>query len=120
MPERNRRSVPEWAKKERAGDLAWITENLNVFWPAAHQGYTNLGRGALVIDTTTQPAEEAGHPFGYFPQKAIEQQGDEDTRQLVSEYDPAGEFVTVLLKTHDRVSSYRVRVIPREPGMRRL
>jgi hypothetical protein len=57
-----------------------------------------------------------GHPFGYFPQEVIEQQGgDEDTQRLVREYDPSAEFVTTVLKPQDRISSYRLGVIPREP-----
>jgi hypothetical protein len=65
-------------------------------------------------DTTIQPEEGGGHPFGYFPQDAIEQQGDEDAIRLVREYDPSSEFVTTLLKHQDRVSSYRLRAIPKE------
>jgi hypothetical protein len=108
-------SVPEWAERERTGDLAWIMENVGVFWPAARQAYAELGRGALVVDTTSQPVEGGGHPFGYFPQDVIEQQGDEDTQRLVREYDPPTEFVSVLLKSEDRVSTYRLRVIGAEP-----
>ena len=107
-------STPEWAEQERAGDLAWLRENLDVFWPAAQQGYETLGRGAIVVDTTSRPTGEA-HPFGYFPQEVVEEQGDEDTQRLVRDYDPPTEFVSVLLKTQDRVSSYRLRVIDAEP-----
>jgi hypothetical protein len=107
-------SLPEWAEQERTGDLAWIEENMHVFWPAARQGYETLGRGAIVVDTTSRPTGE-GHPFGYFPREVVEQQGDEDTQRLVREYDPPTEFVSVLLKTQDRVSSYRLRVIDAEP-----
>jgi hypothetical protein len=69
----------------------------------------------LVVDTTTQPLEGDRHPFGYFPQKMFEQDREQDTRRLVREYDPPTEFVTVLLKTRDRISSYRLRVIDSEP-----
>ena len=117
MTEREHQRIPEWATKERAGDLAWITENVDIFWPAAQLGFEAVGRGALVVDTTTRPVEGGGHPFGYFPQQAIEAEGDQDTRRLVREYQPPAEFVTVLLKSRDRVSSYRLRVTdlgPRE------
>jgi hypothetical protein len=110
MPDAERKSFPEWAEKERAGDLAWIGENMHVFWPAAQQGYELHGRGAVVVDTTSRPTGE-GNPFVYFPQKTIEQTGDEDTQRMVREYDPSGEFVAVLLKTQDRVSSYRLKAI---------
>ena len=43
----------------------------------------------------------------------VEQTADEDAQRMVREYDPAGEFVAVLLKTHDRVSAYRLQVIGR-------
>ena len=115
MPERNHPPTPEWARRKRASDLAWITENLAVFWPAARQAYVELGRGALVVDTTSQPVEGGGHPFAYFPQDIIEEQGDEDTRRLVREYDPPTEFIGMLLKSEDRVSSYRLRVVDAEP-----
>lgn len=109
--ERRRKRLPEWAERERAGDLEWIGENLHVFWPVAQQAYEELGRGAIVVDITSRPTGE-GHPFGYFPQEAIEEQGDEDAIRMVVEYDPTWEMVTVLLKTEDRVSTYRVGVLP--------
>ena len=52
-----------------------------------------------------------GHPFGYLDQAAIDQNGDEDTRRLVREYDPSWEFVTSLFKSLERVSSYRIGVL---------
>ena len=110
MTERERGRFPAWAERERTGDLAWIKENLHVFWPVAQQGYEEHGRGAIVVDTTSRPAGE-GHPFGYLPQVVVEQQGDEDAQRMVREYDPTWEMVTVLLKTHDRTSTYRIGVI---------
>jgi hypothetical protein len=115
MPEREHAPIPEWARRERASDLAWIMENVHVLWPAAQQGFAEWGRGALLIDTTSQPVEGGGHPFGYFPQDVIEEQGDEDAQRLVREYDPPTEFVSVLLKPEDRVSSYRLSIIDAEP-----
>ena len=117
MPESEARGFPAWAERERAGDLAWIRENLFLFWPVAQQGYADLGRGAILVDITLRPTR-AGHPFTYVPQAIVEQHADEDSRRLVRDYDPPGEFVASLLKTHNRVSSYRVRVIPKEPRRR--
>lgn len=105
-----RRRHPEWARRERAGDLAWIQGNLHVFWPAAQDGYEQAGRGAIVVDTTTQPEEETGHPFGYLPQQMLEQYEGEDILRMIVEYDPPWEFVTVLIKTEERTSTYRVGV----------
>jgi hypothetical protein len=110
MSERERGRFRAWAERERTGDLAWIKENLYVFWPVAQQGYEQHGRGAIVVDTTSRPTGE-GHPFGYLPQAMVEQQGDEDTQRMVREYDPAWEMVTVLLKIHERSSTYRLGVV---------
>jgi hypothetical protein len=113
MPPRKEREFPEWAEQERTGDLEWIGENLHVLWPAAQLGYEAVGRGAVVVDTTIRPTGE-GHPFGYFDQQALEQGADMDTQRLVREYDPSWEMVTSLLKTEQRVSSYRVGVLSAE------
>ena len=39
-----------------------------------------------------------GYPFGYFFQDQIEEPGDEGTNCMVTGYEPAQEFVVVLLK----------------------
>ena len=98
--------------------MSWLRENLHVFWPLAQVGYETVGRGAIVVDTTELVAHAGGmgHPMGYLDQETIAHQGDEDTQRMVGEYDPAGEFVSVLLKPQDRQSSYRVRVVPGEVG----
>lgn len=107
------RDIPDWAEKDRERDLAWIGENVHIFWPAAQLGYESVGRGAIVVDTTTRPTGE-GHPFGYLDQEAIEQGGDEDTQYLVRAYEPREEFITTLLKPQERMSSYRLKVLARE------
>jgi hypothetical protein len=124
MPERHRRGdplrhIPEWAKKERASDMAWIQENLHVFVPAAQQGFADAGRGALVIDTTTLVRHEKGmsHPFVYLPEKAIEEQETFfDALRMVRAYDPSWEIVSVLLKPQNRVSTYQIGVPSLKPG----
>jgi len=40
------------ADRERIGDLAWISKNFHIFMPAALVAYAELGRGALVVDTS--------------------------------------------------------------------
>jgi len=110
MPDPERKHFPFWAERERAADLAWIAENMHVFWPAAQSAYNEMGRGAIVVDTTVRPTGQ-GHPFGYFPQEMVEQTDDEDVQRMVREYDPAQEIVVVLLKSQDRVSTYRVRLL---------
>jgi hypothetical protein len=104
-----RRAVPQWAERERAEDLAWIGENLEIFWQAAQQGYAAHGRGAIGVDTTAQPTG-AGHPFGYLTQAQIVHYGGRDEMRMVATYNPAREVVIVLLKPQGRVSSYRVGI----------
>ena len=104
-----RRDIPDWARQERAEDLSWIQENLDVFDFAARLAYQGSGRGAIVVDTTIEPIPGVGHPFGYFSQEQIDEYDDEDTTRMVGEYDPEQEFVLVLLKEEGRTSTYRVR-----------
>ena len=101
--------IPNWARRERESDLGWVRENLHVFWPAATVAFKDIGRGAIVVDTTWQPAPGLGNPFGYLSQEQIEEYDDEDTKRLVREYNPKKEFVVMLLKPDDRSSTYRVR-----------
>lgn len=103
------KGMPEWARQEREDDLAWIRENLDVFDFAAKLAYEGSGRGAIVVDTTSQPMPGGGHPFGYFSQEQIEEYDDEDTKRMVGDYDPQQEFVLVLFKEEGRTSTYRVR-----------
>jgi len=110
-----KRRPPGWARRERQRDLEWIGENFHVFWPAATAAYVKQGRGAIVVDTTSRPTGE-GNPFGYFAQAMLERRKDEDVKRMVREYDPDWEFVVVLLKPKDRVSSYRVQIKPRQPS----
>ena len=115
MPERDRPQIPEWAQKERASDLAWIGENLHVFWPAAQQGYQEQGRGAIVVDATSRPTG-GGHPFAYLPEAGVEKLNEQDAVRMVKAYDPTWEFVTMLFKRQDRLSTYRVGIPSQNPA----
>jgi len=42
MAKQPERHSPAWAEQERAGDLAWIRENLHIFWPSAQLGYETM------------------------------------------------------------------------------
>lgn len=106
--EHDQRRIPEWARRERAGDQAWIAENLYIFEPAARTAFGEQGRGAFLVDTTVCPIGQ-GHPFAYAPQTYIDEHGDEDVQRMVREYDPEREFVLVMLKPEERVSTYRVQ-----------
>jgi hypothetical protein len=67
--------IPDWARQERDSDLTWIAENLDVFQIAATLAFEEVGRGAIVVDTTIQPSPDAGHPFGYFSQEQVDEMG---------------------------------------------
>jgi hypothetical protein len=104
--------IPDWALQERQYDMEWIKENLYIFWPVATEAYVGLGRGAIIVDTTSRPTGE-GHPFGYFPQSFIEQYEYDDIKRMVRDYDPDNELVVVVLKPEDHISTYRVQPYPR-------
>lgn len=115
MPERDHRSsLPEWAARERFSDMAWIAENLHLFWPAAQAAYAELGRGAITVDTTDTSSGD-GHPFWYLTQEQIAALSDADSLRMVAAYDPTWELITTLLKSEERVSTYRIGV----PGAQR-
>jgi hypothetical protein len=80
----------------------------------ASAAFEEEGRGAIVVETTLEPIPGAGNPFAYFPQQQIEEQDDEEITRMVAEYDPTQEFVVVLLKRDDHVSTYRVGIVPPE------
>jgi hypothetical protein len=113
MPKR-KEDLPDWAAKERAGDMAWLAENLHVLWPAAQTAYEQMGRGAVTIDTTWHP-EGMGNPMWYLPQEQLAPLNDPDVLRMVAEYDPRWEFVASLLKQLDRTSTYRVGVPGAKP-----
>ncbi len=118
MPEREARRIPDWAQKERAGDLAWIQENLHIFLPAARQAFQEVGRGAIVTDTTVSPVEHErgkGQPFAYLPLSVIEEHPWKDVIRMVRAYEPEWEFVCVLLK-QERESAYRIGVPSQRPA----
>ena len=85
MRERDKGRFPAWAERQRLDDLAWIGENFSLFWPAAQLGYEGLGRGAIVVDTTSRPTGE-GNPFLYLSQATAETTGDPDLQRMVGEY----------------------------------
>lgn len=109
MPRNEQQPVPEWARRERAGDLRWVQENMHVLWPAAERSYIKEGRGAVVVDTTSRPTG-AGNPIFYMPEAGVEKLHDADALRMVKAYDPDWEMIAVLLKAEKRVSTYRIGV----------
>ena len=110
--ERDNKKIPEWAETERLEDQKWIAENLHIFQHTAQTAFESQGRGVIVVDATTQILGE-GNPFGYISQEAVEQTEDADVQRMTKEYDPAKEFVIVIIKPEDRLSTYRVQPTPR-------
>ena len=104
---RPRKPIPDWAQRERTSDLAWINENLHIFWPAAQDQYKEVGRGAIVVNTLSRPLG-TGNPFTYLSQEAVEATCDSDVQGMVREYNPAMELVVVLLKKNNKESAYRL------------
>lgn len=102
-------NLPDWAERERIGDMSWIAENLHVFWPAAQRCYAAEGRGAIVVDATAR-STGGGNPFLYVAEAGIEQMGDPDALRMVRAYDARWELVTMLIKRERRVSIYRVGI----------
>lgn len=111
-----RHDTPEWARRERTGDLAWVQENAEIIQLVAQISYGTTGRGAIVVDTTFNPPPEQGLTFAYFSQEQVDELYDEDTKRMVKAYDPEHEFVLVLLKPEDRTSTYRIRPHWSQPG----
>ncbi len=112
-PENKSGGTPEWARRQRQRDLEWIGGNFHIFWPVAIAAFEDQGRGAIVVDTTSRPTGD-GNPLAYVPKAAVDAKDDEDIKRMVREYDPATEFVVVLLKSAGRTSTYRVQVQPRQ------
>jgi hypothetical protein len=112
-----RRNIPEWARRERLADLVWIAENLSEFWVAAQRGFAEFGRGALAVDTTSQPEPGRDNPMYYVSQEqlpSLDFAGKDEIR-MVAAYDPSSEFVAMLVKRQGRLSSYRVGVPEQRP-----
>ena len=43
--------IPDWARQERVADLAWIAENLDVFWTTATAAFEDVGLETIIIGT---------------------------------------------------------------------
>jgi len=91
------------SEAEKTRELAWLREHLAAFWVTAYEGHREQGRGAVVIDTTTEPLGE-DTPFYYVPQARFEAQEDEVSlglAKLISEYGPENQFAAVFIRPRD-------------------
>jgi hypothetical protein len=84
--------VITWALRERQFDMEWINENLFIFWPVATEAYVGLGRRAIIVDTTSCQLSTRRSVL----------------RQKVAR-DSDREFVIVLIKLSDHISTYQVQ-----------
>jgi hypothetical protein len=105
--------IPDWATREREQDRAWIRENISLFWETAVQGARLVGRGAIVADVAARPMGE-GSLFSYFDQAEMVRFENEQIDQFVQDYAPDEEFIIVLLKRENKMSSYRIRPLLRD------
>jgi hypothetical protein len=95
-------------------DRYWIAENLHWFAPLAREGFAMSGRGAILVNLAElilRRNYEEGHPFNYHPtvERWLETDDFEDgtveaftrqkIRQGLEEYDPAQEFLLVLVRS---------------------
>ena len=95
---------PEHENGERQRELAWLEENRPFFYAASAVAAEQIGRGALIIDTTIQ-MPHGGHPMSYQAEGEIEP--DNALHTLLQEYDPHREFVVTLLKPEGQTSTHR-------------
>ncbi len=89
-----RKEIPDWARKERVSDWAWIAENMYVLWPAAQKAHQEQGRGALMIETLTvvQHGGGSGNPMYYLTERVIEEsERYPDALRMVRAYNPTWE-----------------------------
>jgi hypothetical protein len=105
MSEREPDAVPDWAEKERADELAWLKEshNLALLWATAQTGYSQSGRGAVVIEDREPLAE-----MRYYGQELQDELEDEAAQRLVEAYYPERELVVIFGGGEPRC--YRVEV----------
>lgn len=112
MPYYEREDSPGLEGPDKDPELAWLEENLTIFWPAAHYGYEQEGRGALVFDASVEPLGEESQ-FNYAPQSVIEESEDEASRRLaafVAEYDPEKQFIAAVIKPELELATYQIEV----------
>jgi hypothetical protein len=87
-------------ERPRQSDLAWINENLDIFWLSATTAFEEVGRGVLLVDLRQEPLDQ-GQPFSYLAEGELELQ-DEKLKGYLDEYDPGREFIVVLQKPNSR------------------
>ena len=98
------------ANSERIDDdLDYITSMFETIAAGARAGYTNEGRGAMIVDLTNAPEVGGGYlsisrlliELGAVPDKVLE--------RTLGVYDPATEFVAVVRRPNQSLHGYIFR-----------
>ena len=55
------------ASEEFKHDVAWLKKNRKACELAVSKAYENVGRGALVVNSTTESIPGGAYPFRYIP-----------------------------------------------------
>jgi hypothetical protein len=87
-------------------DLAWIRKNRKALHLATSKAYEDVGRGVMVVNAATQSIPDGAYPFRYISQRQVKKTLGDDAKSVVKEYDPATEYVLVLLKPEKRAVAY--------------
>lgn len=95
----------EEERLEEQEDLSWINSNRRLFWLVATVAHEQIGRGAIIVDTTANAPWGKGNPFDYQAKGELQLE-DEALNQLLQTYMPDREFVIVLLKAEERFNCY--------------
>ena len=90
-------------------ELDWIDQNTPLFSAKASGYFSLIGRGAIIIDAATKPLSE-GPLFTYFSKEQMEHIADEDINAKADDYDPASEFVVLLLLPKNQTRAYRIDI----------
>ena len=122
MLNRGKERPPAEEDPESAAEVAWLREHRAAFMTIARDRYyICYGRGALVIDASSEPLGE-DTPFRYAPQARIEEQQDEVSQQLaglVDNYEPEKQFVAVFIRPDNEFTFSMYQIGVRESELER-
>ena len=88
----------------RRQDLTWIDETRTLLWLAATVAGEQVGRGVLVVDLDLT-AEQTEPTIGYHSKGELDLM-DERLHELLQEYNPHREFITILRKSDGQINTY--------------
>jgi len=103
-PEKN---TNQFTEANSAIELAWIDHNTPLLSTKAAGYFGLVGRGAIIVDAAAKPLGE-GAIFTYFSKEQMEHITNIEVSKIVDTYDPANEFVVLLVLPQDEIRAYRV------------